>query len=141
MKPILKLCLIALLFTAAACKKDKVVKPAPTPADNETYPEWVNYNTTNSKLPNNQVNAITVNKNGIKWIATTDGLARLKGTEWTIYNTDNSPLPSSFIQAVATEDDGTVWIGTDKGLAKFNGAKWLVYNTANSALTDARINA
>jgi hypothetical protein len=139
MKTVVKLYLVALFFTAAACKKEKAVKADPTPVDNETYPEWVNYSTANSQLPNNQVNAIAVDKNGTKWIATADGLARLKGIKWTVYNRANSPLPSSFIQAVATEDNGTVWIGTDKGLAKFNGTNWLVYNTTNNALTDARI--
>jgi ligand-binding sensor domain-containing protein len=139
MNPIIKLCLAAAFFTAAGCKKDNVVNNTPTPVDHETYPEWINYNTSNSKLPNNQINAIAVDKNGTKWIGTANGLACLKGAEWTIYNTANSGLPSSIIQAVATEDDGTVWIGTDKGLAKFNGSNWLLYNTTNSVLTDARI--
>jgi hypothetical protein len=140
MKFVVKLCVIALIVTATACKKDKVnPPPAPAPIDDETIPAWVHYNTGNSKLPNNQINAIAVDKNGTKWIATADGLACLKGTEWTIYNTANSPLPSSIIQAVATEDNGTVWVGTDKGLAKFNGTNWLIYNTTNSVLTDARI--
>lgn len=140
MKLTFKLYLIAILFTVAGCKKDKVIaNNTPPPIDNEVYPEWVSYTTTNSKLPNNQINAIAIDKNGVKWVATANGLARLKGTDWTIYSAANSPLPSSFIQAVATEDDGSVWIGTDKGLAKFNGSDWHVYNTANSVLTDARI--
>lgn len=140
MKPLIKLSFIAFICIATACKKDTVTTlPAPTPIVNETYPEWVHYNTGNSKIPNNQINAIAVDKSGTKWVATANGLACLKGTEWTVYNTTNSPLPSSFIQAVAADENGTVWVGTDKGLAKFNGANWWIYNTTNSVLTDERI--
>jgi len=102
-------------------------------------PEWVIYNTANSKLPDDQINAIAIDKKDVKWIGTANGLARLEGTGWTLYNPDNSGLPSAIIQALAVEESGAVWAGTDKGLARFDGTKWSVYKTDNSALEDSGI--
>jgi ligand-binding sensor domain-containing protein len=138
MKTILGLCLIAAMLSG--CKKENVVKP--TLEENqpaETFPEWVNYNTTNSALPNNQINAMAIDAANTKWIATANGLARLKDNQWTIYNTTNTSLPSANIQAVASGSNNTIWVGTDKGLAKFNGADWQIYTTANSVLTNNNI--
>ncbi|KAA6440339.1 hypothetical protein FEM33_06965 [Dyadobacter flavalbus] len=97
-------------------------------------PEWVIYNAANSRLPDNQVNAIAIDTKDVKWIGTANGLARLEGTGWTLYNPENSGLPSAVIQALAVEENGAVWAGTNKGLARFDGAKWTVYKTDNSAL-------
>lgn len=128
-----KLCYLLLLIafvTSYGCKKE--TNSANLPADNK---QWQVYTTANSKLPNNQVNAIAIDKNGVKWIGTGDGLAKLVGSNWTIFNNGNSPLPSSYIKTLAAEDDGTVWFGTDKGLAKNNGTNWEVYTKANSVMT------
>jgi len=139
MKHIIKLCLILALLLTFGCKKSKVNPPKtseeelPQP-DNSNFPEWVTYNEATSALPNNQVNAIAIGKNNVKWMGTANGLACLNGNNWTIYNTTNSPLPSAHIQALAVEDNGTVWIGTANGLARFNGTSWNVYTTANSVL-------
>ena len=54
-------------------------------------PEWVVYNTSNSGLPSDTVNAIAIDGNGNKWIGTYDrGLAKFDGTNWTVYDTSNS---------------------------------------------------
>ncbi|UEG54488.1 hypothetical protein LLH06_05865 [Mucilaginibacter daejeonensis] len=130
--------LSALAITLCACKKDRTQAPSPeTPKP--VFPEWVTYNTTNSALPADQVNALAISSSNIKWMATTNGLARLEGDHWKVYNMANSPLPSNNIQAVTVEVNGTVWAGTDKGLARFAAGNWTIYNTTNSALTDDRI--
>jgi ligand-binding sensor domain-containing protein len=135
-KRILTICLIATSILTGGCKKDRTAEsPDTTNAPDETIPEWVSYNTSNSTLPNNQINAIAIDRNDVKWIGTANGLVCIKGNNLTVYNTANSSLPSSFIQALAVESDGTLWIGTDKGLAKLKGTAWNVYTTANSVLT------
>lgn len=142
MKQSIKLCLILALLFIFSCKKSKVNPPKTSEEDlpgypgNSNFPEWVTYNKATSGLPDDQVNAIAIGKNNVKWMGTANGLARLNGDDWTVYNTANSPLPSNHIQALAVEDNGTVWVGTTDGLARFNGTNWNVYSNANSVLTN-----
>lgn len=85
---------------------------------------WTVFNSTNSGMPlaaNNAFNAfpkLTVDKNGVKWMATKDyGLVKFDNNNWTIYNISNSPLPSNKVNTVEIGKDNSVWVGTDKGLA------------------------
>ncbi|GGC05071.1 hypothetical protein GCM10011325_34980 [Dyadobacter sediminis] len=131
-----RLLIVFLLFAGmlGGCKNDpdKMI-------DEPREPEWVVYNAANSRLPDNQVNAVVIDKSDVKWIGTANGLARLEGTDWTLYNPGNSGLPSATIQALAVEENGAVWAGTDKGLARFDGTNWAVYTTDNSMLEDNAI--
>lgn len=88
--------------------------------------EWVVYNTANSALPDNQVQALATGPSHTVWIGTADGLARLSNSGWTVY-TDH--LPSSFITSLAVDAQGTLWAGTDRGLASYNGTIWTVYDS------------
>ena len=51
--------------------------------------EWIVYTASNSGLPANGVNSITIDKNGNKWLATNGGVAFFNGEIWTVYNTSN----------------------------------------------------
>lgn len=116
-------------FSLSGCRKDDAAQaPVPDPSK----PLWTSYTMQNSALPDNQVTALAVDRNDVKWIGTAQGLARLEQGTWTIYDEKNSPLPSSRIQAISLGDDGAVWVGTNKGLAKFNQASWTVWTTGNS---------
>ena len=134
MNQIIPALLIVLMLLFSSCKKDETV--VGDQSDNPTQPEWQLFNTANSALPDNQVNAIGVSRDNTKWIGTANGLVRIAGKSWTIFNTGNSLLPSSFIQAVAIQPDGTVWVGTNNGLAKFDGNNWSVYNSSNSVMPE-----
>jgi len=93
------------------------------------------FNKSNSGLPDNNVNVITVDGEGNKWIGTGDGLAKFDGVSWTVYNTSNSGLPTDYVRTIEIDGKGNKWIGTDGGgLAKFDGVNWTVYNTSNSGL-------
>jgi len=128
--------LLSLMIAATGCSKDEknVITGPDIP---ET--EWILYNTGNSKLADNQVNALVIDKNDVKWAGTAKGLVRIQGETWTAFNSANSPLPSEYISALAVENNGTVWIGTDKGLARFDGKNWSVYTSQNSVLTNNTI--
>lgn len=89
--------------------------------------EWIIYDTTNSGLPANQVQAIAIDENNIKWIGTTKGLVRFDGLIWEVFNTDNSEIPSSVIHSLYADSKG-VLVGTDSGLTKFNGEKWILFD-------------
>ena len=96
--------------------------------------EWKVYTTSNSLLPNNHIQAIALQQNGVKWIGTPGGLASFNGQAWKNYNTINSGLPSSNITAISIGNQNSIWIGTDKGLVHYDGTNWTVYTTQNSAL-------
>ena len=95
---------------------------------------FTTYKSTNSPLPNNNVNCITTESNGNVWIGTYNGLAKLNGTNWTIY-TVGSTSADNQIYSVAIENSTNIWIGTGGGLWKFDGTStWTNYNTGNSGL-------
>jgi ligand-binding sensor domain-containing protein len=101
-------------------------------------PEWIIYNTENSKLPSNFIWSLAIDSLGYKWIVTDDGLARFDGdTSWTIYTKKNSNLPSSSGKTIAIDSKNNKWLGFyTKGIAKFDDKDWTFYNTQNSKLSD-----
>lgn len=128
MKCVTVICLVCTLLFS--CKKDPVMAPP-----RETLPEWTLFNSSNSALPDDQVNALAIDKQDTKWIGTSKGLVRLQGEAWQTFHPANSPLPSFYVQTVAVEDNGTAWAGTPAGLARFSNGSWQVFTTANSLLT------
>jgi len=85
-------------------------------------PEWINYTTSNSGLPDNYILSIAIDGSGNKWIGTySGGLAKFDGTTWTVYTTSNSGLPSNEILSIAIDGSGNKWIGTYGGLAEYDG--------------------
>lgn len=127
---------LAVLLLASGCSHDEPLTNASTGKPDEPEAEWIIRNISNSKLPDNQINALAISKNDVKWVGTANGLVKIDGENWTIYDNSNSPLPSGMVRAVAVEDNGTVWAGTDKGLVKFDGTVWKVYDHTNSVLTN-----
>jgi len=97
---------------------------------------WTVYDTSNSPLPRNLVEWLTVDNFGNLWIATFGGgLAKFTGTSWQIFNTSNSPLPSNQIVHVDVENNGTVWITTyNHGIVRYDGTNWRTYDPTNSIL-------
>ena len=113
-------------------------------------PQWITYDTSNSKLPCNWITTLAIEEQGTIWIGTGRrhsypvqytgaGLVSLDGTDWVVYDTSNSEIPGNYITAIATEDNGTKWIGTRFGLAAFDGTNWLIYDSANSELPSNRV--
>jgi hypothetical protein len=107
---------------------------------------WHVYTDNDSGLPNNTVNDIAIDSNGIKWMATAGGLAKFDGEEWTTFHTTNSGIPSNTVRSLAIDSMGQIWIGTNSGLAVYNGYGqgnngWAVYNMTNSPLPRNVVNA
>ena len=88
---------------------------------NVELPAWSVFNTSNSPLPDNQIQVVLVDGSDGKWFGTSNGLAHLSGSGWKVYDTLNSGLPSQFITSMAWDKRGFVWIGTSRGLAKYDG--------------------
>lgn len=115
-----------LLLLALACRSSLLFAQA----------SWTIYNTANSGLPDDNVRAITVDHQQVKWIGTDAGLVKFDGTAWTVFNTTNSGLPDNSVRTIVVDDTNAIWIGMFQGgLAKFDGvSQWQVWNTTNSGL-------
>jgi ligand-binding sensor domain-containing protein len=105
--------------------------------------EWIVYNTSNSGLPNNQVNAVAKDLEGGMWIGTDAGLAHFDGEEWTVYYYYDSPLPHPKVTAITVDQNGDKWIGTDRsstmgGVVHIDGENWTVYDASNSEYPPAK---
>ncbi len=122
----------------SSCKKDKAIIPDEE-LNKPEFPEWVIYNEGNSNLRDNQINALSIDKNDVKWLGTANGLVRINLESWDSFNSTNSQLPSNYIRAITVTDQGIVWVGTDKGLASYDGQKWSVFDTNNSVLASNSI--
>jgi len=75
---------------------------------------WTVYQTSNSGLPNNNVWAIFIDREGNKWIGTEGGLAKFDDFSWAVYNTSNSRLPNNNVRVIV-DIEGNKWIGTEGG--------------------------
>jgi ligand-binding sensor domain-containing protein len=72
------------------------------------------------QLPPGPVNAITTNRESIRWFGTNAGLVRLSDTTWTKFTAANSPLPSDTVNALQYDFNQNIWIGTENGIAVYN---------------------
>lgn len=98
-----KICvfLIIVLFIVSGCKDD--------PALPEEIP---------GSLPDNYVNAIFINSDGVKYFATKKGLASFDGNKWTAYH-DNQKIVTEAIHDLDFEQNTSgadLWMGTNQGV-------------------------
>lgn len=87
------------------------------------------YNHSNG-LVNKSTTTLAVEKSGVKWIGTYNGVSRFDGKNWQNYTTSDG-LCSPTIITIAIDSSGNKWFGTANGLSKFDGAQWTTYNTTN----------
>ncbi|MBC7693975.1 MAG: SpoIIE family protein phosphatase [Burkholderiales bacterium] len=90
-----------------------------------------------NSISSNSINNIYKDRNGIFWIATSNGLNKfdLKKKNFTIY-TEKDGLPNSYIYDVIPDKDNYLWLPSNSGLTKFNpydknegGSAFINYNT------------
>lgn len=133
-KQAIQLLAIFILISLIGCQP-----PQEEPKPIGAVPTWRRFTTANSPLPNQQINALAINRGDVVWVGTANGLARYQQSQWTLFTTANSALPSNVVQALTLEPDGTLWVGTNKGLARYDGANWTAYTTTNSSLPDRAV--
>ena len=108
-------------------------------------------------LPDVDVRSIMLDRDGILWIGTGDGIARLACTGDPFAETCTANIPTSevdgilgtffddeLIRSMTTDGGDRKWIGTDNGLfllADDTDEQLAFYNEANSPLIDDQINA
>ncbi len=101
--------------------------------------DWKVYNTSNSGLPDNQINAIHIDNQNVKWVGTSNGLAKFDISGWKLFNKANTPLPSDYITGIASDGENSIWIGTDSGIAHLINGSWEVFTQANSSIVSNSI--
>jgi len=90
-------------------------------------------------LPNNEVMAIIVDNNNLKWVGTYNGLATFDGINWTIKNPYNYSLPNNYINSIAIDLEGYKWFatGSENTVLKFDGENWIVFKMPHDILGSA----
>jgi len=88
-------------------------------------PSWMHFNTDNSDLPSNTIQAIVVDSNDVKWIGTNNGLSRFDGINWHTFDTSNG-LVNNNITALAVDNLNILWV-IDSVLSSFDGTNWKHY--------------
>jgi ligand-binding sensor domain-containing protein len=123
--------IVALALGPAAAAAEEFHRTA---GDGDQFTQWNVFNSDNSDLPTDDVQALA-KADGALWIGTGGGgLARLADGQWQVYTADNSDLPGDDVRALAAAE-GALWVGTKGGgLARVANGQWQVYTTANSHL-------
>ncbi len=103
---------------------------------------WTTYNTKNSGLAENGINAIAIDSSGNKWFGTWNGVSKFDGTNWTTYNTSNSGLAYNYVHAIAIDASGNKWFGcTWLRVSKFDGTNWNTYKLTMLLLPTTSVRA
>ena len=102
-------------------------------------PFWDVFDTQNTVLPSNGIQALSFDVNGDLWVATTQGLARRNDSTWDLGpSLTGIGLDSDYVSEVAYYDgDNALWIGTQLyGLFKLDSGNWLQQGPAFSGTND-----
>jgi len=82
-----------------------------------------------------RVRDIFIDRDNVKWFATSGGISSFDDTKWENYNTGNSGLVTNDVRAVLVDSEGNLWAGSwYEGLSMFNGNTWTIYTMENSLL-------
>ncbi len=79
-------------------------------------------------LPSNGIEALAIDGQGVLWIGTRDGLARLSGDK-----VEQVPLPAGAdarVRTLLAAKDGTLWVGTYSGLLSLRDGAFVAYGPA-----------
>ncbi len=100
---------------------------------------WTWFNTDNSHLQSNEINAVIGISENHVYIGTNGGYYEYKNDQWTTYREINSDLPSNRVNALALDQNDIIWIGTRNGLVRFDGSSMEIFTAQNSGLNGNEI--
>ena len=102
------------LLTAVLTAQPRIFKNLKKnlPSENYVVTNW----NSNSGLPQNSVNKICQDKNGIIWLATYGGLVRFDGTKFKVFSCKNYPeLVSDRIITIFIDSKNLIWLSNESG--------------------------
>jgi signal transduction histidine kinase/AraC-like DNA-binding protein len=86
------------------------------------------------QIPNNWVNCISCDKNGVIWVGTYNGFFSINPIDNQVDNyTKDGVLPGNVVYCIHEDEKGNLWIGTTEGLAYFDKKTQtsLIYTSLN----------
>ncbi len=88
-----------------------------------SYYDGVNWHTVMVTPSYSNTNAIFIDKNDIKWVATDQGLVKFNSvSNVTVYNENNTNLDINDVTGIAQDSKGNIWISTyGGGLVEYKG--------------------
>lgn len=91
---------------------------------------WAHYHASNSPLPSNGINGMVLDKDGVAWIATDEGLARFDKENWRIYTHMDFGGFSDDVVSVAADSSNAIWITVQDStaIARFKDGEWSNWN-------------
>ncbi|MDR3706410.1 MAG: two-component regulator propeller domain-containing protein [Paludibacteraceae bacterium] len=94
---------------------------------------WTTYKTTNSKLLNDLIKTILIDKRNQKWIGTDNGISILDSAEtsWSSVTTSDIGLINKYVKTIAIDSTGNKWFGTNVGISVYNDSTWNAYTISN----------
>ncbi len=93
---------------------------------------WFHYTRENG-LADDQTHGVTVDHDGIVWVATAQGLCRFDGESWKTYTTTDG-LVHNHCEFLCVDYDNILWIGTRGGVSCFDGVEFKSWTPDNSSL-------
>jgi ligand-binding sensor domain-containing protein len=96
------------------------------------------WNSSNSNLPNNTNDNITIDKNGLVWLTVDEGLVTFDGNEFKNAEqniTDKGEFFSYY--AITTDNNNTKWVFGGKNIYSLDNTKWTKYDPAEIGIDGA----
>lgn len=96
------------------------------------------WNSSNSNLPNNMNDNITIDKNGLVWLTIDEGLVTFDGKEFKNAEqniTDKGKFFSYY--ALATDNANVKWVYGTKNIYSFDNVKWTKYDSTDIGIDGA----
>ncbi|RJP22190.1 MAG: response regulator [Candidatus Omnitrophota bacterium] len=120
-------CILQTVFTAHQSFASTEFIPLPPISDPSETWEYTSY-LEDADLDNRMIFYIEFEKNGVVWIAASDGLHRYDGYRWKHY-TKKDGLPSDHIRCLRFDREGNLWVGTDQGAGTFDGKTFTTHGS------------
>jgi hypothetical protein len=103
---------------------------------------WVHVSTEEG-LPSVYIYSITVDKEGVVWAGTWEGIAKYDGSDWTVpYTVKNETIYSDRVHAVAFDSSSNIWVGhITNGVSQYeySSGKWVHHTAERTGLSGNNI--
>ncbi len=97
--------------------------------------------TTANGLPSDNVQALILDQQGIMWIGTNQGLAKVVNDQLSVvFDKDNKELPNVYVRALALDQNGNLVIGCFTGVSVYDGSTpTTIVDFLKDGYSDARL--
>ncbi len=91
--------------------------------------------TTNDGLADNYVLSVIVDRDGVKWFGTKNGVTKYDGASFTTFS-HQYVFVQQHVTAIAVDSKGILWFGTDEGVSRFDGTSLITYTTDDGLVSN-----